>query len=43
MTNRDVCQGCDLSGTNHSRCVKSERRGGRQSHRDHLRGRRGRL
>ena len=26
MTNRDVWQGCCLSGTNHSRCVNSERR-----------------
>ncbi|MBI0004971.1 hypothetical protein H3S74_01800 [Gilliamella sp. W8126] len=26
MANRDVWQGCSLSGTNHSRCVNSERR-----------------
>jgi len=26
MANKDVWQGCVLSGTNHSRCVKSERR-----------------
>jgi len=26
MANMDVCQGGALSGTNHSRCVKTERR-----------------
>ncbi|WLS94860.1 hypothetical protein [Gilliamella apis] len=40
MTNRDVWQGCVLSGTNTADALTANE-GGRQSHRDHLRGRRG--
>ncbi|WP_255520626.1 MULTISPECIES: hypothetical protein [unclassified Gilliamella] len=39
MANRDVWQGCVLSGTNTAGALKANA-GGRLSHSDHLRGRR---
>ncbi|WP_255547754.1 hypothetical protein [Gilliamella sp. W8145] len=40
MANRDVWKGCCLSGTNTADALKRSK-AERQSHRDHLRGRRG--
>ncbi|WP_294892426.1 hypothetical protein [uncultured Gilliamella sp.] len=40
MANRDVWQGCSSSGTNIADALTANE-GGRPSHSDHLRGRRG--